>query len=122
VNVDAYLAEMKHARKADVLHIRSAILESDPELTESIKWNAPNFLYRGEDRITFRLQPRDRVDLVLHRGALKRTDSDSFYFDDASGLITWASQDRGVISFPEGDQLAAILAKALPTLHAWVRV
>jgi hypothetical protein len=121
MTVDEFLADLTHARKSDVLQIRSAILESDPELTESVKWNAPNFIFNGEDRITFRLQPHDRVDLILHRGAKKRSDSDLFVFEDTSGLITWAARDRGVISFAQGAALNTTLEKCLPTLNAWVR-
>jgi hypothetical protein len=120
VTVEAFLADLSHARKTEILRIRAAILESDLELTESIKWNAPNFIFNGEDRITFRLQPHDRVDLILHRGAKKRSDVDTFVFEDTSQLITWAAQDRGVISFDES-QYESTLAKCLPTLYAWVR-
>ena len=101
--------------------IRSSILDSDPELSETIKWNAPNYVFEGEDRVTFRLQPGDRVDLVLHRGARKREDSDSFVFDDASGLIQWAARDRGVISIADGADIEQLLHSILPILRAWVR-
>jgi hypothetical protein len=121
MDVDAYMEKLQHARKGEIVSIRAAILASDPELSESIKWNAPNFVFNGEDRITFRLHPRDRVELILHRGAKKRSDTDSFVFTDASGLINWATQDRGVIEFPEDSRLDSMLEICLPVLHAWVR-
>lgn len=121
MDVDAYLAGLRHSRRSDIERIRAAIRASDPDLSESIKWNAPNFVFDGEDRVTFRLQPGDRVDLVLHRGARSRTDVDSFEFVDASGLIVWATRDRGVISIPDDADLDALLPEILPVIRAWVR-
>ncbi len=121
MDVSEYLASLTHARKAEVERLRSAILDSDPELTETIKWNAPNFAFAGEDRVTFRLQPGDRVELVLHRGVRKRDDVDSFAFDDPSRLIRWATQDRGVVVIADGSDLDALLPQLLPVIHAWVR-
>ena len=115
------MARLQHSRISDIEHIRAAILASDPDLSESIKWNAPNFVCAGEDRVTFRLQPGDRVDLVLHRGARTRVDVDTFALDDASGLIVWAARDRGVISIPENADLDVLLPEILRVIRAWVR-
>ncbi|MGI8518596.1 MAG: hypothetical protein ACR2ME_09705 [Acidimicrobiia bacterium] len=35
----------------------------------------------------FGLQPDDRVQLIFHRGVKKRSDSDKFVFEDASGMM-----------------------------------
>lgn len=121
VDVAEYLAGLQHSRKPDIERVRAAILDADPEMSETIKWNAPSFVFAGEDRVTFRLQPRDRVDLVLHRGARTRSDTDSFVFDDPSGLIQWATQDRGVISIEQGTDLEERLGRILPVIWAWVR-
>jgi hypothetical protein len=49
--------------------------------------------------VTFRLQPGNRLQLVLHRGAAVRDDAADFRFEDPSGLLEWAAPDRAVISF-----------------------
>ena len=121
MDVAEYLSGVQHSRKSEVELIRSAILASDPNLSESVKWNAPNFVFDGEDRVTFRLRPGDRVDLILHRGARKRADSESFAFHDTSGMVQWAAPDRGVITIPEGADLDRVLLAILPVIHAWVR-
>ena len=72
--VEQFLADLDHTRADDIARFRSAIIASDADLSERIKWNAPSFGYDGEDRVTFRLQPRDRFELILHRGAKVRTD------------------------------------------------
>ena len=69
--VEAYLDALVHARADDVRTVRAALLTLDG-VTERVKWNAPSCCIDGDDRITFRLQPGDRVELVFHRGARTR--------------------------------------------------
>ena len=92
--VDDFLTDLEHPRIEDIRKIRSTLIIGDGELRERIKWNAPSFGYEGNDRVTFRIQPGDRFEVVLHRGVHKR--NDPFTFDDSDRLITWATNDRGV--------------------------
>lgn len=119
--VDAFLEALDHARKAEVERLRLAILTSDDGLTETVKWNAPNFVFAGEDRVTFRLKPGDRVELVLHRGAKVRADADAFTFDDPSGAIAWATPDRGVVSITDATDLAARQDAIVELVGRWIR-
>jgi hypothetical protein len=98
--VAQHLEDLDHPRKHDIERVRSALLASDAELGERIKWNAPSIGYDGQDRVTFRLQPGSRFELVLHRGVRKR--DDPFQFHDPDGLLTWATSDRGTTTVPEG--------------------
>ena len=115
--VAQYLAGLEHPRKNDIERLRSALLAGDPELGERIKWNAPSFGHDGQDRVTFRLQPGHRFELVLHRGVRQR--DDPFLFDDPDGLLTWAASDRGTVRVPdplsdvEKRQLLAVLRRWL---------
>jgi hypothetical protein len=81
--------------KDAIIDARAAILASDERISEYVKWNVPSFCYQGDDRVTFMLQPGDRLQLVFHRGAKVRADSDYFTFEDETGLLEWASADRG---------------------------
>lgn len=85
--VRTFLAGMDHARKPEIEALRSAILGAGMELTERVKWNAPSFCSGGDGRVTFRLQPGDRVELIFHRDAKKRSDTAGFSFTDPTGLI-----------------------------------
>lgn len=117
--VDAYLAGLQHARKPEIEALRVLILSAVPGLVERIKWNAPSFGPGEDDRITMRLHPGDRLQLILHRGAKAGAD-DFFRFEDPARLITWAAPDRGVVSFSDADDLAA-KSEALPDiLRRWV--
>jgi hypothetical protein len=72
--VDAFLRELSHPMKDEIVEVRAAILASDEQITEHIKWKAPSFCYHGDDRVTFRLLP-EGLQLVFHRGAKVRDDS-----------------------------------------------
>jgi hypothetical protein len=119
--VDAFLAALEHPRRDEVQRLRDAILGSDGEITESVKWNAPNFRFGGEDRVTFRLRPGDRVQLVFHRGAKVRGDSAAFRFDDPSGLLEWAAPDRGVLTLVDAGDTAAKQSTVVELVRRWVR-
>jgi hypothetical protein len=67
-----------------------------------------------------RLQPGDRLQLILHRGA-KPKESSGFVFDDPTGLIEWASIDRGVITIADANALEGILGSLLVTVVSWMK-
>lgn len=113
-----FLARLEHARKPEVEALRGVILAAVPGLTERIKWNAPSFGPGDEDRITMRLQPGDRVQLVLHRGAKARP-TDGFAFADPAGLVEWAAADRGVVTIGPG-KLAGMADTLGDLLRRWV--
>ena len=117
--VDTYMDALEHRHKPAIASLRQLILDEVPGLNERIKWNAPSFGKGEDDRITMRLHPGDRLQLILHRGAKAGAD-DLFRFEDPAGLITWAAPDRGVITFTDADDLAA-KSPALPeVLRRWV--
>src|SRR4051812_3629708 len=92
-DVASYLRALRHPMKDGVAALRRAILHSNAEISEHIKWNAPSFCHGGDDRVTLRLPPKGGLQLILHRGA-KVTDTTGFSFADPSGLIVWAAPDR----------------------------
>ncbi len=116
--VEEFLTNLDHPRVDDIRRVRAGLLADDAELGERIKWNAPSFGHDGDDRVTFRLQPRDRFELVFHRGVHKR--DDPFSFDDPDQLITWATSDRGTTVVPDAltdDDEARLVALA----HRWLQ-
>jgi hypothetical protein len=117
--VDRYLDALDHPRLDEILEIRVIILAADPAITERIKWNAPSFCHRGEDRATFRLQPKDIVQLVFHRGAKKRS-PDDFAFDDPTGWLVWAAPDRATLTFAGMDDVDAHRDALADLVTAWM--
>ncbi|QQR64576.1 DUF1801 domain-containing protein [Candidatus Kaiserbacteria bacterium] len=84
-----------------IMAVRKVILSSSSDLTESLKWNAPNYLYKGEDRITFNvMNKQNKVKVVIHMGAKKKEDKKgSPVIADPDELVEWNSDIRGVIQF-----------------------
>ncbi len=83
--VDHFLQGLDHPLKEEIEDIRLAILRSNDRITEQIKWKAPSFCYHGDDRVTFKLHPPDRIQIIFHRGA-KVKDARDFAFEDRTGL------------------------------------
>ena len=119
-DVDRFLADLEHPLKDGVEQLRAAILASDDAITEHVKWNAPSFCHDGVDRVTFRLQPGNRLQLVLHRGAKVRDDAADFRFDDDSGLLDWVAPDRAVVTFRDLDDVATRRSSVADLIRRWV--
>lgn len=119
VNVEEFLADLDHPRKAEILQIRSAILAASPGVTEQVKWNAPSFCINGDDRVTFRLQPHDVVNLILHHGAKVRVDADDLRDLDQTGLVRWLSPDRGIVELEDAAEVQAKLPAVVDLTDRW---
>jgi hypothetical protein len=66
--VDAWFATYDNPMKAHVQRVREIILGADPRVTESIKWQAPTFEYRG-NIASFYPKAKKHVSLMFHQGA-----------------------------------------------------
>lgn len=117
--VDAYMDELVHGRKAEIAALRQLIMDAVPGLVERIKWNAPSFGSGDDDRITMRLHPGDRLQLILHRGAKAGAD-DFFRFEDPDKLLSWAAPDRGVVTFRDAEDMAGKAEALTLVLLRWV--
>ena len=118
VTVEEFLAALEHPFKLGIERLRTAILASNDAITEQVKWNAPSFCHAGVDRATFRLQPGDQLQLVLHRGVTAK--HDGFRFADDSGLAEWVTPDRGVVTFRDLADVAAKQDAVVALVNRWV--
>ncbi len=101
--VERFMEGLDHPLKEEIGRLREAILDSNGRITEHIKWKAPSFRYAGEDRVTFRLHPAERSQLVFHRGAKVRGDAADFAFEDDTGLLRWVAEDRAVVALRDAE-------------------
>lgn len=110
---------LDHPRKEGMERLRTAILNSNDGISEHVKWNAPSFRYAGEDRVTFRLYPSDRAQLVFHRGSKVEPGAKDFAFEDDTGLLEWVAADRAVMALPAADarpqDLVDVVNRWVPT-------
>jgi hypothetical protein len=115
--VDRFMKGLNHPLKEVIERLRSAILGSNDGITEHIKWKAPSFCYAGEDRVTFRLYPAERAQLIFHRGAKVKGDAADFAFEDDTGLLRWVADDRGVVALREAE---ARQRELVEVVNQWV--
>ena len=118
-SVEAYLAALDPAVRADVDRLRALVSAADPDLTEEIKWNAPSFAHEGQDRVTLGLDRKGGYRIVLHRGA-KVLEGDGFSFVDDTGLATWPAPDRGVIALKDRARIDSASAGITRLIGRWI--
>jgi hypothetical protein len=66
--VDRWFQKLDHPLKELMLLVRKMILEADDRITESIKWSAPTFEYKG-NLASFQPNAKKFVSLMFHRGS-----------------------------------------------------
>lgn len=117
----AFLSTFDDERKPLLEAMLQAIAEACPTLSATIKWNAPTFAEAGKDRLTFMLQKKERVMLVLHAGAKVKEDKKAprLYHDD-TGLLEWASNIRATVAFRDLADFAAKRSQFQKAVGRWV--
>ncbi len=119
--IDKFLDELQHPQRKEIDDLREMILATDPEIKEIIKWNAPSYVYNGEDRITFNFPPKkDRFILVFHEGAKVRTKSTAKDIRDDVSLLEWKSDDRAILTFSKREDLEDNRAAIEIILKEWI--
>lgn len=99
--LDEFFADQSEEKLVQINMLRKIILDTDANLTETIKWNAPNYSYKGEDRLTFNLMNKqDLVKLVIHMGSTtKEHKNKKPLLNEDEGIVEWNSDIRGTLSF-----------------------
>ncbi|MGW9182602.1 DUF1801 domain-containing protein [Agromyces sp. NPDC055661] len=119
--VDEFLAAQDPARRAQVELLRSLVREAEPRLVETVKWNSPDFVLDGVDRVTVNAAGRGPVRLILHFGTARaeRAGVASRFGGDPDGLLTWHSDIRASLTAPPADDPAA-QAAVVSLVRAWL--
>jgi hypothetical protein len=95
-----FLANIHDKRKSLVEAVLKAIIEECPNLSETIKWNAPTFCDEGQDRLTLMLHKSDSVGAIFHTGAKPKEDKKAPHlYQDDTGLLEWNSNIRATVTF-----------------------
>lgn len=118
--VNQFLESNEHTLKEGINLIRKLILESNNNLTEHIKWNAPSFCFNNEDKITFKLNSKDNIQIIFHRGAkVKEVPKDKF-INDSTGILKWATNDRAVATFVSLEQINENKDRLIKIINEWI--
>ena len=73
--VNEYMQLLEHPLKKEIEMVRTIILESDPNILEQVKWNAPSFRCT-QDFVTFNVRPLDKIHLVFHHPSIVQIKSE----------------------------------------------
>lgn len=102
--------------------LRDVILETDPEISEQIKWNSPAFYYTGDMKpFDPKEYKRDIVVMNLHRGRILLVFPTGARINDTTGILEGKYTDgRKMVTIADMDDARA-RADALQTvLRDWL--
>ncbi len=99
-DVAGFLDKLDHPLRHEIELLREIVLNINDLFREQIKWNAPSFLFNGQDFLTFNFPPKkDCILLVFHRGAKVKVLPEANLVADNLGLLEWKSTDRAIARF-----------------------
>ena len=110
-------------KRAGVMWLRALLFEAEPNVIETIKWNSPNYVWHGVDRLTVNTAGKGPVRLILHFGTGRAEDKDAVpvFSEDPDRLLTWHSDIRASLSVPPVDELPAKRDALISVIRAWLR-
>ncbi len=118
--VSNFMAKLEHPLKEEIQQLRKLILNVNSDLTETIKWNAPSFCFKGEDRITMRIHPPKNIQLIFHRGAKVQEIPKDKLIEDGSGILSWKTNDRAVATFANLEDIQAKKTDLAEIVNKWL--
>ena len=113
--IEAYLATLDHPHKAEIVTLRTIILNANDKIAERIKWKVPSFYYRDNpkhDLAAFHPRTTDAAHLVLvfPQGLVS----------DDTGLLEGDWKDRRMAKFYTPDDVQAKRPTLEAVVNAWV--
>ncbi len=120
--VTAFINSQNHPLLKEITLLREIILSCDKGLTENIKWNGPNYVFKEEDRITMKINPPKNIQLIFHRGAKKQAQPKDKLIKDDSGLMVWKENDRAVVTFLTSTEINASKDALIKIVQNWILV
>jgi hypothetical protein len=109
-DVDAWFERYDNPRKDLVQAVRAVLLEADERVTETIKWQAPTFVYKG-NIASFFPKARAHVTLMFHQGAT---------LDDPTGILEGDGDTARSVKIADAADLAAKRDGLTGLVRAWI--
>ena len=121
-SVEDFLTALPAARREEAKALRSLALSAHPGLTESIKWNSPNYALNGTDLLTMNVPRSGPLRLILHRGTRVAEDKAAApQFDgDPERLLTWHSNIRASLRMPTSNSDPSAHDSVAAVIRAWI--
>ncbi|WP_109211963.1 MULTISPECIES: DUF1801 domain-containing protein [Microbacterium] len=109
-DVDAWFERYDNPQKALVDAVRRAVLDADPRVSETIKWQAPTFVYKG-NIASFYPKTRTHASLMFHTGAM---------LPDPDGILDGEGDVSRVAKFADQADLDHKRAALQQLVRAWI--
>lgn len=119
-DVTQFLDDLNHPFRKEIEALRSSILGAEGRLTENIKWNGPNYSIDNEDRITMKIHPPKKIQLIFHRGAKVKDQPANQLVQDDGGLLEWRGNDRAIMTFKNMDDIERDRSALVRIVKDWV--
>ncbi|MHA4893770.1 DUF1801 domain-containing protein [Pedobacter sp. PWIIR3] len=117
--VTQLLNQLNHPLREQIEELRAIILNADQGMKENVKWNGPNYTFKGNDRITLRVHPPGALNLILHLGVKAVPLAEPWIMDD-SKLLQWKSNDRAVIDLKKPVQFEVARPQLANIIKKWI--
>jgi len=121
LDINEFMQNFEHPLIGLVNEVREILKTNFPYLVENIKWNAPNFVYKNSDCITFNFPPKnDCIVIVFHRGAKKSEVLEERIVSITSKILEWKSNDRVIIRLKSRDEIENNKAIIIELTTKWL--
>jgi hypothetical protein len=111
-SVDAWFETYENPQRELVQAVRRVMLEADPRVSETIKWKAPTFMYKG-NIASFYPKTTKHASLMFHTGAS---------LPDPTGLLEGEGDTSRVARFLDESDLAAKEDALRGLVAAWIEL
>ena len=108
--VDAWFAAYDNPQRVLVMAVRDVVLSADERVTETVKWQAPTFVFHG-NIASFYPRSKKAVSLMFHTGAT---------LPDPEGILGGTGDTTRVARFRDADDLDAKAEALRGLVRGWV--
>jgi hypothetical protein len=119
--VSAYIEKLEEPTRQIVETLRQIILNTDPEIAEEIKWNAPSFYYSGEMKLFDPKEYRRHIVVMNFHKRILMVFPSGAKIDNTSGLLTGDYNDgRRLVEVKSMDDVKNIIPALQDAIKDWL--
>lgn len=110
--VEDYLKKTEHPLIMEIRRVREIILSTHRDITETIKWNSPTFMYKG-NMASYFMNAKKHVSLMFHQGAS---------IEDSSGLLQGDGKQTRTVKFRNMKEIENSKADLQKIVLEWIKM
>lgn len=121
-DVTRFLDHINPSLRNEIEYLRTIIMSTGINLTEGIKWNAPNYSIEGKDRITLRINSPKQIQIIFHRGAKVQEQPSQRILSDKYTILLWKENDRAIASFKNLNEIQENILMIKEVITKWIEL